>query len=140
MVYSIYSVPSGWTRHIQPEGQPYYVKSRNGRRTYLTDIDITKLENMDRMQHHMDDMEVRISNHANDLPEKFQICLDPHSHSEAAYYMVNHDRGHGCIFWIDKLDLPQYTYHGIGLHSLSHWRTCLHNQFSVLSDFTCRAL
>lgn len=130
MVYSICSVPSGWTRHVQPEGQSYYVKTLD-KRTYITDADITKPENLDTTRRHMDDMETRISTHANDLPEEFQIYLEPRSDPEAAYYMVNHDHDHRCVFWIDKLDLRYHVYQDLGLHSLSHWRACLHSHFTV---------
>lgn len=112
-----------WTRHIQPEGQPYYIKVLDGR-TYITETDITKPENWDRMQIHVNDMESRISTHANDLPDVFQIYLQPRSGSLAIYYMVNHDRNHRCIFWIDELNLRRRLRQDIGLHTLSHWRAC----------------
>ncbi len=139
MVCSTSSVPTGWTRHVHPEGQPYYFKTRGGR-TYMTDTDITKLENLDTMQRHVDDMETRISTHANVLPEEFQIYLEHRSSFNAAYYMVDHDRNHRCVFWIDKLDLREYVGQDLGLHSMSHWRACLHSQFLVRYDFNCRAL
>lgn len=133
MVDSLHRVPSGWTRHIQPEGQLYYVKTMVGR-TYITDTDITKPENWDRIQIHINDMESRISTHANDLPEGFQIYLQPQSDSLAAYYMVNHDRNNRCLFWIDKLDLRRIYRQDLGLHSFSHWRAFLHSQFLVCYD------
>ncbi len=114
---------------MQSEGQPYYVKTQDGR-TYMTDTDVTKPDNLDRMQRHIDDMEVRISGLAKDLPEEFQICLEPGPDPDYVwYYMVNHDRDHRCIFWIDKFDLSYLN--DEGLHSLSHWSACLYRQFSV---------
>ncbi len=94
----------------------------------MTDTDITKPEKLDRLRRHMDDMEARISIHANDLPEEFQICLEPDDDSaNAFYYMINHDQDHRCVFWIDKFNLSYLK--GTGLHSLSHWSACLHSQF-----------
>lgn len=128
MGHSFCRAPSGWTRHIQPEGQPYYVKVLDGR-TYITDTDLTKPEKLYTMQCHIADMEVQISNHANDLQMDFQIYLQPLSDSLARYYMVNHDRDHRCLFWIDKLDIIDYYREDEGLHTLSHWRARFHSQF-----------
>ncbi len=90
----------------------------------MTDTDITKPENMDGMQRHIDDMEVRISELSKDLPKEFQICLKTNSYSETAYYyMVNHDQENRCVFWIDKIDLSSFK--DDGLHSLSRWSACL---------------
>ncbi len=97
----------------------------------MTDSDVTKPENLAVMQCYIDDMEVRISNHANDLPKEFQIYLEPYSKSMAKYYMINHDRDRRCIFWIDKLVLQYRVNRDSGLHTLSHWRACLHLQSSV---------
>lgn len=136
MAYSIYRVPSGWTRHVHPEGSPYYVKVL-GERTYITDTDIVKPGNWDRMQIHINDMELRISTRGNDLPKVIQIYLQPLCVSSARYYMVNHDRNHRCVFWIDKLNLRYCRRQDLGLHTLSHWRACLHNLFrSVLTPST----
>ncbi len=137
-VYSICRSPSGWARQIQPEGQPYYVKVLHGR-TYITETDIMKPENWSRMQIHINDMESRISAHANGLPEVFQIFLQPLSDSLATYYMVNHDRDHRCLFWIDELDILHYYRAVDGLHTLAHWRACFHSQFSVCFDSKYRA-
>lgn len=97
----------------------------------MTDTDISKPENLDRMQRHIGDMEARISA-TNDLPKEFQICLEPDPNPEFVYYyMANHDRDYRCVFWIDELDLRHHFPQDIGLHTLSHWRALLHSQFSV---------
>ncbi len=96
----------------------------------MTDTDVTKLDNMARMQRHIDDMEVRISELAKGLPKEFHIYLEPGAVSEDAwYYMVNHDPENRCVIWIDKSDLSYRK--NDGMHSLSHWSACLHSQFSV---------
>lgn len=129
IVSSICSVPLGWTRHVQPAGQPYYVKTLDGR-TYMTDTDVTKPDNMERMQGHIDDMEVRIKGILKDLPREFQIYLEPvQFHLKPVpvtllyYYMINHDQDHRCVFWIDKFNVRDYYWKDEGLHSLSRWRT-----------------
>ncbi len=104
----------------------------------MTDTDITKREKLDRLQSQVDDMEVRIAGVSEDLPTVFQIYLEPGRPSEHVfYYMINHDRDHRCVFWIDKLDLS-YLKNTV-LHSLSQWSACLHSQFSVSYDSTCRS-
>lgn len=87
----------------------------------MTDTDITKTVNLARTKRHIDDMESKISRCLNDLPLEFQICLELPSDSDVVYYyMVNHDRDHRCIFWIDDLDFRKYVDEDFGMHSLSH--------------------
>ncbi len=131
MVYSICSVPPGWIRHIHPEGQPYYIKTLDGR-TYITESDVTKPKNLDTIQREINDMGARISTLINDLPKAFLIYLEHLSTSEAAYYyMVNHDQDRRCVFWIDTLDLHHYISQDLGLHSLSFEELHILNEYGL---------
>ncbi|KAF9241575.1 hypothetical protein BU15DRAFT_44841, partial [Melanogaster broomeanus] len=111
-------IPDGWSKHVHPEGTPYYFLNKI-QKSY-TEFDICNPI----IQKHIEWFCGYLWNELlGDRPnsENFELVVELHSKEEGVvcpYYFVNHIER--CLFWSDDYNEPGFLLDCQGVNSLSH--------------------
>ncbi|KAF9234478.1 hypothetical protein BU15DRAFT_23154, partial [Melanogaster broomeanus] len=111
-------VPDGWSKHVHPQGMPYYL--HNASKTY-TQFDICNPEIQGDIEWYTEFLRSELSQQDPNLTD-FELVIEPCASSNGEdvvcqYYFVNPTER--CLFWLDDYQEPGFLV-DCNVNSLSH--------------------